>query len=348
MLLLKNMKTNIVEKYECSGITALLIYNNALRMLDEKEYSKIGTYKDYEKNIKDCMSKIEDYIPLFDIFSEKMFMINKHNVYNRVMNENYRIINFELVDKLIGENDDKKYTNLINFMTKYYNFKKLEKTYMMLFYKYSNNVGKNITVCKRPSFLSIFSHIKPYYTRSEIINMALNMGLIKPDNKTYYDEKLLNKLCEKVVQNDISSNILLEHRSYIIESKYVSLIQHYSLNGSYFMNTYLRNLDKTEYYNEMLHHNIKKLWNVIKKCPVFDKEYILYRFVTDDSYISNLNTGDIFIDKGFMSTTRDPFYKSNEYKFGFILIKIKIPKSISLRLSQKSNIDINLKEGIIK
>src|SRR4029077_5822957 len=96
----------------------------------------------------------------------------------------------------------------------------------------------------------------------------------------------------------------------------------------YFMNSYMRNLDKSAYYNEMLHNNIKKLWAVIKKCPAFDKEYILYRFVTDDSYISNLNVGDIFIDKGFMSTTRDPFYKSSEYKFGFILIKIKIPKNI--------------------
>ena len=242
MLLLKNIKTDIIEEYECIGITLLLIYNNTLQMLDEKnEYNKLKkktNFENYKQHIKDCISEIEEYIPLFDIFSEKMFMINKHNVYNRVINEHYRIIDENLLEKM--KKNKETYENIINFITNYYDLKKLEKTYMTVFYKYSNNVGKNITTCKRPSFLSIFSHIKPYYTRSEVINMALNMGLVKPDNKTYYDEKLLNKLCKKVVENDINSNILLDHRSYIINSEHVSLIQHYSLNGSYFINKYLK------------------------------------------------------------------------------------------------------------
>ena len=53
--------------------------------------------------------------------------------------------------------------------------------------------------------------------------------------------------------------------------------------------------------------------------------YFLYRFIWDDTFLKKLKTGDKFIDKGFMSTTRDPFYspglKSN---FGLILVKINL------------------------
>jgi hypothetical protein len=44
-------------------------------------------------------------------------------------------------------------------------------------------------------------------------------------------------------------------------------------------------------------------------------------------HLQNLKIGDIYQDDGFLSTTRDPFYKSEEYQFGFILMKIRIPKN---------------------
>jgi hypothetical protein len=329
-LLLKNISTLKISEYEYDGKTMLQIYNNILELVDEKDlekYLKNENIVEYYENIRKRISKIEDVLPLFDIFSKRMFMINKHNLYNRIVHENYRIINEQLLEKL-KKNKNNMYENIISFVQKYYNVKILEKTYMIVFYKYSNDVGKEITICKRPSFLSIFKHIKPYYTRSEIINMGLNMKLIKSDNETYYNEKLLNDLCIKVRENDINAKILLEHRMYIINSKHINLIQYYSLNGSYFINKYLRNLNNSEYYNEMLHNNIEQLWNIVQQSPAFDKDYILYRFVNDDSYMSNLNIGDYFMDKGFMSATRDPFYNNDTYKFGFILIKLKIPKNI--------------------
>jgi hypothetical protein len=44
--------------------------------------------------------------------------------------------------------------------------------------------------------------------------------------------------------------------------------------------------------------------------------------------LQHLKIGDIYSDLGFMSTTRDPFYKASEYQFGFILMKIRIPKNV--------------------
>jgi len=334
ILLLKNTSTHKISKCTYDFKIIMQIYNNVLELIDEKEFIlyvknqpiKIS-YSEYCKNVKKKISKIEDVMPMFDIFSKKMFMINKHNVYNRVVHENYRIINKQLFEKMKNSKSN-KYDNIIKFMETYYNLNILEKTYMVVFYKYSNAVGKEISVCKRPSFLSIFKHIKPYYTRSEIINMGLNMKLIKSDNETYYDEKLLNNLCEKVRENDVNAKVLLEHRMYIIKSKYINLVQYYSLNGSYYVNKYLRNLDGNEYYNEMLHNNVEQLWKIVRNSPEFDKDYTLYRFVIDDSYLSSLNVGDYFMDKGFTSATRDPFYNNDTYKFGFVLIKIKIPKNI--------------------
>jgi hypothetical protein len=62
--------------------------------------------------------------------------------------------------------------------------------------------------------------------------------------------------------------------------------------------------------------------------PAFDNSYEVYRFIDSDEYLNHLKIGDIFTENGFMSTTRDPFYKAETYKFGFILIKIRVPKNI--------------------
>jgi hypothetical protein len=66
----------------------------------------------------------------------------------------------------------------------------------------------------------------------------------------------------------------------------------------------------------------------MEESPPLDNEYDLYRFIWDDSFLRNLSEGDIFMDKGFISTTRDPFYSPGiNGNFGLILQKIKIPKN---------------------
>src|SRR5439155_2826613 len=106
---------------------------------------------------------------------------------------------------------------------------------------------------------------------------------------------------------------------HIIVNNKIGIVQYYSLQGSYFMNKYLRN--PNDYKNELLEKAIFSMWELIDTAPSFDKSYILYRFINDDIYLKYLKIGDTFIDPSFISTTRDPFYKSETYKFGFILIK---------------------------
>jgi hypothetical protein len=153
------------------------------------------------------------------------------------------------------------------------------------------------------------------------------MEIIKPSDK-YYDEKEVMKLCSVIRKNDISSKTIMKHQEYIASHNKIGIIQYYSLQGSFFINQYLRNLIGYEYKNELMEENIRSMWELTNNAPEFDKSYTLYRFIQDDSYLTHLKIGDVFTDPSFISTTRDPFYRADTYKFGFILIKINIPKNV--------------------
>jgi len=182
-----------------------------------------------------------------------------------------------------------------------------------------------MTTCRKPSFLPQFNHIKPYFTRNEIINMSLNMEINVENNIKEVDVK---KLCKTISKNEMNYNMLLKHKTYMINKKSLGLIQFYTLQGSHLMNKYLRNLTLYKEKNSYLESLIEPTWNLILNAPEFDKKYTLYRFVQTDSYLNHLKIGDIFTESGFMSTTRNPFYKADSYQFGFILIKINIPKDV--------------------
>lgn len=318
-----------IKKFKLKKNYLYLYKNNNL-----EKTTKI-LHKNYFKNInklKILISKINIKIPLYDIQTNKIYMIYKENVYDRIVYRNYRLPNKEFMDKTKN-----------NFL-KNYNLETLELTYIKIFYYYSNKVGKNITNCVKPSFLSHLTYLKPYYTRSEIINMALNMKLIKPD-KTYYDEKKINNLCHLVVKNDINNKVILDHQKYIVKQNGIHSVIYYSLNGAYFMNNYLR--DEGMPKNILIETNIKKLWSLIKNAPAFDKSYTLYRFINSDKHLKHLKVNDIYIEKSFISTTRNPFYEL-DYKFGFILIKIKIPKNIiGVALSIETFSNFNEEEEIL-
>lgn len=297
--------------------------------------------------IKNYISNIENKIPLYDAYSDNMYVINKFNVYDRVIYHSYRFPDNNLLenikdkkkkleikisnnkyteeDSILKNRKLRKYELMIDFLEQF-NLEKLFSTYIRVFYLYANEVGKNITLCQKPSFVPQFNHVKPYYSRSEVLNLALNMGMKLDD--TYYDMDMVNSLCKKIKDNDISAKILLQHQEHIIKQNKVGLIQYYSLHGSYHMNQYLRGLTEYQYRNTHLEKLIKPMWELVYSAPAFNKDYILYRFVSNDSYLRELNIGDIFTEDGFMSTTRDPFYRSDLYKFGFILMKIKIPKNV--------------------
>lgn len=294
-------------------------YTIEYKLKDLNKYVEKSYFDNIDK-LKDEISQIDSKVPLYDIYSNRIYLIYKENVYNRVIYRSYRFpdqLFFNEIVKIKGEKEKKMVDFLINF-----NLDILKKTYIIIFYEYSNMIGKNLLFCKRPSFLSHLHYITPHYSRKELINLGKNMGInINDQNK----EGLL-KLCKKIQKNDINSKIILNHQKYIVENNGVHSVIYYSLNGSYFINQYLRDKEKPK--NELIENNINKLWKLVKNSPDFDKEYILYRFVGTDKHLQHLKINQIYTVPSFISTTRDPFYKPDTYEFGFILIKIKIPKGI--------------------
>jgi hypothetical protein len=373
---------NTLKKTEFKDVLDNLYNQKASLPTEEqiKQYMKVGNnnkIKEYLKgnpseiiqDIKVSISKINNKIPLYDVYTKNLYLISKELVYRRVVRESYRFPDESLItilsdkkDKLKpkiknikknGSNKAKKlsefsdskdihYGELHESIREQREFRKLKlmleflnsfdnetvyDTYVRVFYAFANEVGKDLTVCSRRSFLPHYKHIKPWYTRSELINLALNMEEIKPSDK-YYDEKEVMKLCKIVRKNDISADTIMKHQNYIVENNKIGIIQYYSLQGSFFINQYLRNLVSYDYKNELLEENIRSMWKLTSNAPEFDKSYTLYRFIQDDSYLQHLKIGCVFTDPSFISTTRDPFYRSELYKFGFILIKIKIPKNV--------------------
>lgn len=332
------------------------LYYQKIRMLNKEEMKEIIkkekikiSIDDYESKIKKKISKNVMKVPLYDIYSENIYIISKERVVDYVEKNSYRFPNIEFYNELkdrIKNLEEKLMKNKEIYSEDEYilrerNLRKLKlmyiflgsfdlstlyESYMKIYYRYASNT-RNLTLCKKPSFMKHFFHLKPYYRADEVINNARNMGLIDINYQIKDDNELL-KYCKEIRRNDISGKILLNHEEYIIQNNKVGLVQFYTMHGSYYMNRYLRNLEFNNYQNIFLENLIKSMYDLTINAPSFDKEYILYRFVIDDTYLKNLKVGDIFIENGFMSTTRDPFYDIDKFRFGFVLLKIKIPKDI--------------------
>jgi hypothetical protein len=187
-------------------------------------------------------------------------------------------------------------------------------------------LGRNLLFCKRPSFNKFIHNSKPYYTKTEVVNMARNMGI--EVNISQLSEKVIEELCDYVRKNDIDSTILISHQKHIIESNMLGLVQYYTVQGSANLNSYLRNPSFSLYENKIFNEMIMNFWQLCKDSPAFDKSYIVYRFIKEDHFLERIKVGGIYKDNSFQSTTRDPFYRSDSYSFGFILMKIHIPKNI--------------------
>ena len=308
------------------------------------------------EDVKEIISSQDTDIPLYDVFTSNIYLIQRRNVYHRVINNHYRFPDSILLD-MIRDNKNKleakfkskpeKYSQdllfqkklrkarlMVEFMS-YFDMIILFNTYLRVFYLYAPEISNQTYTCLRKSFIPHKGHLLPYYTRDEVIRLAMNNELIEiPRNKTYDDfrdsmsDSDFEALCVKIQTNDISSAILLEHQNYIIKNNSVGLIQYYTIQGSFFVNQYMRQQTRYEYRNDYLENIIDKMWRLVLNSPAFDNDYILYRFVSNDSYLATLEVGDVFVDPGFTSTTRDPFYRTDLYQFGFILIKIRIPKGV--------------------
>ena len=340
-----HIETKTIKKISEKDVYDLL-YNFDIRIPTEQDISqyvnnnKNGPIYEYLKSkkvdeiisdIKIGISKIDIKVPLYDPYSQNMYLVDRNNVYERVVYQSYRFPSYNLIKSLkkskipdmdlLKERKMKKANQILSFLDNF-DIETLFNTYVKVFYLYSMEVGKNITLCKRPSFLPHFNHVLPYYTRDELINIALNANLIK--DKTHFDDKM-DALCTTIREYDLSSSTILDHQVYIINKNSVGIIQYYSFQGSYFVNEYLRFGKERNIHLEEL---IRNMWDLVKNSPKFDNDYVVYRFIKSDNHIIDLEIGDTYLTESFLSTTRDPFYENDLYDFGLILLKIKIPKNI--------------------
>ena len=316
------LKTDKLELVDIKKVLHTMYYTlaNIPTINEINEYNKINNTNYSIEKLKESVSSpiaLENDLPLFDIVNSNIYLIPNTNVFEYITEKYYRIPTEKTLDYFKSKNMTTQVNSLENF-----NFDILFNTYLHIIYKNSNQVGKNITDCKRKSFIPFLNN-SPYYSRSELINMALNNNLIKPDLTVYQNEKLDN-LCVLLQDNDVSSETLIEHQLFIEKNNAQHIIYYYTFYGSMYYNKYLRNTSNI--YDKYIVNNISKLNALIKKAPAFDNDVYVYRFVNSDDYLEHVRVNGIFKEESFISTSRNPFYEAKNHVFGYILLKIKLPK----------------------
>ena len=325
----------VVESTDSIDDLITMLYDKTADFITNEQRIELGLDQDYIDQLKKSISQNESRIPLYDIYSNHIFLICWDNVYERITYDNYRFIDHKFISDLTSlKNPTENDSDNARFLA-YYDINELEKTYMKIFYK-SFVINSYITRCRRPSFSSGMEHISAYYNMNELNFLAIDWNLT---DRVTLDSDKLDWLCKQISQYDISAQTLIDHQFYIYNTKSIGLVKHYSLFGSYYMNKYLRKtrccLDSTDsnsttdiIRNLYLENQIKIMIRAIKGAPAFEKSHTVYRFVDSDSYLQHLKIGDIYTDPSFMSTTRNPYYYKEHYAFGYVLIKIKIPAEI--------------------
>lgn len=281
------------------------------------------------------LSKFGQLIPMYDIYSQQIYPITNENIHYRLINSHYRFINSEVkkwIENQLKKQKDEKSELYLKLkrnldIINNYDLKTLEETSYQTLYQYSPKLGLSVSICKRNSFHPYSIHLTPYYTKDELIKLGQNMGIVKNiTSKKLIDKELHYKICKKVSKNDISNEEISKHTQYIIDSEVNSWLSFYSFNGSYLYNKFLRN-DKKK-MSSFMHGGLNKIVNCIKNAPALEKNYFIYRFLWDDIFLQGLKIGQSYVEPGFLSTTRDPFYSPGiEQNFGLILVKIYLPKN---------------------
>ena len=304
-------------------------------MINKKIIDKIFNRKITLKNKKEKqeLSEYTEYIPMYDIYSDSIYPITSENLNYRLLKCHYRFITDEVrqwIQNKLDKTDDmiKKQKYLDNLaIIDCYDLPTLEKTSYETLYRYSPDLGLSISICKRNSFNPFSTHLTPYYTKLELIRLGMNNRSIKkllPSN--LIDKALHYSICKKVSKNDISNTTISEHIKVAIDNNCIGWIQYYSMTGSYLFNKILR---EQLTINRSMYDGLMKIIDTMNKVSL-PKDYFFYRFVWEDDYINRLKIGQIFIDRGFISATRDPFYSPGIKKdFGLILIRINIPKKMT-------------------
>lgn len=204
LLFNKDKKTLEFIKNEDTFINLYYLKYRIPNKNDIKEYLKTGKDKkiiDYVdedtdeviEDIKKSLSKVETFTPLYDAYTQNLYIIPRELIYTRVIYDYYRFPDKELIktlqekekelrikikklnksipktktdDQNSGEYEIKhkvislsekhhKLELMLEFLSSF-DIDILQTTYIRLFYFSSNEVGKNITTCIRPSFFTTF------------------------------------------------------------------------------------------------------------------------------------------------------------------------------------------------
>ena len=317
--------------------------------ISEKLIEEIFQNKIKLKNKADKinLSKYEDFIPMYDIYTQKIYPIKKENLFHSLTELNYRFISHEIVKWInqicdknlkkvnIAKGDEKeqiknlinRITDMLNIIDNYDIDTLIDVSYKVL-YHYSTSLGLSVSICKRNSFNPFIFYLKPYYTKIELIKLGQNMGVI---DKTLKAENLIDvekhyEICKKISNNDVSFDEIKNHTISILNNKTISDIVFYSFIGASLLNKFLRSNNEYK-LNKFFYSKLTNLVTSIKNSPPLENDYQTYRFIAGDSFLKDLKIGDTFTDKGFISTTRDPFYSPGMTgTFGLILIKINFKK----------------------
>jgi len=323
---------NIIKEFKGDNILLDLYYKLAIipnekSLKDYIKSNKIKSIKDIKQYINDLIKLIsinDSYIPLYDAQTKNIYLINRDNVYYRVINDNYRLPDEKIIkylNKIYEEIKSIKDKNIflieyLNKLEKNINFLKnydldiLKNTYNKILYE-TNPLYNELTTCLKSYYLP-YQKINPFYTKLELSKLSKIYNIENKDN-----------ICEEIKKYEIDAQTLLYHQIYLNTNKAKSYVQYYSLLGSFLFNNYLR--DKDSIKDDILETHIINFYKIMNKSPSFNKSINIFRYIDNDNYLSKLKKGDIYNEYSYISTTRDPFYAINKNLFGFILLKIKIP-----------------------
>jgi hypothetical protein len=291
------------------------ILSGELRILNKKEYG--SKHEEYLKKIKYAISYDDEKLPLYDISNKKFFYTEKYNVFYMIKELSFRPMNKEL-EKFLED-------NILLEIMKNYDYDILEKSLLKFIYYDTKDIGANITYFKNPAFIE-YLNIRPYLKKSSIVNTALNIGTIKVKNLPL-EEKELEIMYNKIKSVFFTNDEIRSHMEHMDKNKTNSLINFYTMYGSFFLNTYLR-MPYEIAHDEYLESIIYKLIKNINTSPALKSDKVIFRFVYDDFFLDDISVGGIYIDNSFMSCTRKPGSSSENEEFGQILLKIHLPKGI--------------------
>lgn len=332
----------------------LIIFKKIFRilMIDYKYIKEIFKFKKILKNDKDKveLSKYTDYIPLFNIYTFKIIPVKSIDVRNKTNEGYFQIITRELYNLLIQkfnelEKDDDLYQTFVeNFLIlKNYDLDILENTSKIILYEILYRSHIDNSICVKPSFNPYYSHLVPYYTNIELdiferylqfkkINFNKKIKLIDlTPEEILKNEKSLNikqnNICHYLQLQDFTKEEIGKISEHIIDNNLISCLSYYSFMGSMYLNNALRNTLKLD---SILHSIYLKMINNVQHDKNLITRRVVYRYCWYDDFLLNLEKGDIYIDSGFLSTSRSFYFEgSMENTFGLVFIKIIIAPEYS-------------------